>query len=388
MLLELEDVSVRYRKIEAVKGITIGVEEGEIVTLIGANGAGKSTTLRAISGLERLSGGEIRLEGKRIDGTSPEKIAELGIAHVPEGRRVFPMMTVRENLEMGAYLRKDGDALRADFEDVFRRFPRLQERANQLAGTLSGGEQQMLAMGRALMSKPNVILMDEPSLGLSPIMCREIARIIRALHTEKRTIVLVEQNARLALALAQKGYVMETGRIVLEGPAADLRETAAVRAAVEPWGRRSIRWTVKSRRDAAAAAWHAESVVRFCCSTYRGAIAGVRANEDSLIVITADVSGDEPLDARLAILRDAPKDGRGPREKVRLRSFQTWRKWRHPRPGSFCHTSPRPPETFPTSAHPLGPLGPPPVVISSWHAERSRKRLGALDSLNGRHLYR
>ena len=228
MLLELEDVSVRYRKIEAVKGISIGVEEGEIVTLIGANGAGKSTTLRAISGLERLSGGEIRFDGKRIDGASPEKIAGLGVAHVPEGRRVFPMMTVRENLEMGAYLRKDGDALRADFEDVFRRFPRLQERASQLAGTLSGGEQQMLAMGRALMSKPNVILMDEPSLGLSPIMCREIARIIRALHSENRTIVLVEQNARLALALAQKGYVMETGRIVLEGPASDLRENDKV----------------------------------------------------------------------------------------------------------------------------------------------------------------
>ena len=228
MLLELDNISVRYRKIEAVKGISIAVSEGEIVTLIGANGAGKSTTLRAISGLERLSGGEIRLGGKRIDGASPERIAGLGIAHVPEGRRVFPLMTVRENLEMGAYLRKDAAALRADFDDIFRRFPRLQERTSQLAGTLSGGEQQMLAMGRALMSRPDVILMDEPSLGLSPIMCREIARIIRTLHTEKRTIVLVEQNARLALALAQKGFVMETGRIVLEGPAADLRENDQV----------------------------------------------------------------------------------------------------------------------------------------------------------------
>ena len=228
MLLELKDVSVRYHKIEAVKGISLGIEEGEIVALIGANGAGKSTTLRAISGLERLSAGEIRLEGKRIDGASPEKIAELGVAHVPEGRRVFPMMTVRENLEMGAYLRKDGDALRADFDDVFRRFPRLHKRARQFAGTLSGGEQQMLAMGRALMSRPNVILMDEPSLGLSPIMCREIARIIRTLHTERRTIVLVEQNARLALALAQRGFVMETGRIVIEGPASDLRENDQV----------------------------------------------------------------------------------------------------------------------------------------------------------------
>ncbi len=228
LLLELDDISVRYNKIEAVKGISIGVEEGEIVTLIGANGAGKTTTLRAISGLERPSTGEIRFEGARIDHASPERIAELGIAHVPEGRRVFPMMTVRENLEMGAYLRKDADGLRADYEDVFTRFPRLKEREKQLAGTLSGGEQQMLAMGRALMSGPSVILMDEPSLGLSPIMCREIARIIRALHQDGRTIVLVEQNARLALALAQKGYVMETGRIVLEGPAQELRQNDEV----------------------------------------------------------------------------------------------------------------------------------------------------------------
>jgi branched-chain amino acid transport system ATP-binding protein len=211
-----------------VRGISIGVEEGHIVTLIGANGAGKTTTLRAISGLERPSSGEIRLNGRRINGVAPEKIAELGVAHVPEGRRVFPYMTVRENLEMGAFLRKDADGLRADFEDVFTRFPRLKEREKQLAGTLSGGEQQMLAMGRALMSKPRVILMDEPSLGLSPIMCREIARIIRGLHEEGRTIVLVEQNARLALALAQKAYVMEIGRIALEGPAAELRENDEV----------------------------------------------------------------------------------------------------------------------------------------------------------------
>ena len=228
MLLELDDVSVHYQKIAAVRGITIGVEEGQIVTLIGANGAGKTTTLRAISGLERPSAGEIRLGGQRINGMAPERIAELGIAHVPEGRRVFPYMTVRENLEMGAFLRKSGTELRDDYEDVFTRFPRLKERQRQLAGTLSGGEQQMLAMGRALMSKPRIILMDEPSLGLSPIMCREIARIIRRLHEEGRTIVLVEQNARLALALAQKAYVMETGRIALEGPAAELRENDEV----------------------------------------------------------------------------------------------------------------------------------------------------------------
>ncbi len=228
LLLELDNVSVHYQKIAAVRGITIGVGEGEIVTLIGANGAGKTTTLRAISGLERPSAGEIRLRGQRINGMAPERIAELGIAHVPEGRRVFPYMTVRENLEMGAFLRKSGTELRNDYEDVFTRFPRLKEREKQLAGTLSGGEQQMLAMGRALMSKPKVILMDEPSLGLSPIMCREIARIIRRLHEEGRTIVLVEQNARLALALAQKAYVMETGRIALEGPAAELRENDEV----------------------------------------------------------------------------------------------------------------------------------------------------------------
>ena len=228
LLLELDNLSVHYKKIAAVRGISLGVEEGEIATLIGANGAGKTTTLRAISGLERPSSGEIRFKGESINGAAPEHIAELGIAHVPEGRRVFPFMTVHENLEMGAFLRKGGSELRADYEGVFTRFPRLKERAKQLAGTLSGGEQQMLAMGRALMSKPTVILMDEPSLGLSPIMCREIAKIIRSLHQEGRTIVLVEQNARLALALAQKGYVMETGTIALEGPAAELRKNDEV----------------------------------------------------------------------------------------------------------------------------------------------------------------
>lgn len=228
LLLELDNLFVHYKKIAAVKGVSMGVEEGQIVTLIGANGAGKTTTLRAISGLERPSAGEILFRGQRIGGAPPERIATLGIAHVPEGRRVFSAMTVRENLEMGAFLRNDHDALRLDFVDIFARFPRLREREKQMAGTLSGGEQQMLAMGRALMANPSVILMDEPSLGLSPIMCREIAKIIRSLHQEGRTIVLVEQNARLALALAQWGYVMETGRIALEGPAMELRENEAV----------------------------------------------------------------------------------------------------------------------------------------------------------------
>ena len=228
MLLELKDVWIHYRKVAAVQGISISVEEGEIVTLIGANGAGKSTTLRTISGLKRVTSGEIEFAGERIDRTAPENVTKLGIAHVPEGRHVFPYMSVLENLEMGAYLRTDKAAISKGYEEVFEHFPRLKERRKQQAGTLSGGEQQMLAMGRALMNDPKLILMDEPSLGLSPILCREIAKIIRDLHQAGRTIVLVEQNARLALALAQKGYVMETGKIALEGPASELRENDEV----------------------------------------------------------------------------------------------------------------------------------------------------------------
>ena len=229
MLLALKDVWIHYRKVAAVRGISISVEEGEIVTLIGANGAGKSTTLRTISGLKRVSAGEIEFAGERIDRVAPEIITKMGIAHVPEGRHVFPFMSVVENLEMGAYLRKDKAAIERGYEEVFEHFPRLKERRKQQAGTLSGGEQQMLAMGRALMTDPKLLLMDEPSLGLSPILCREIAKIIRDLHQAGRTIVLVEQNARLALALAQKGYVMETGKIALEGPAKELRENDDVK---------------------------------------------------------------------------------------------------------------------------------------------------------------
>lgn len=229
MLLELDNVTVHYHKVAAIKGISLAVAEGEIVTLIGANGAGKSTTLRAISGLERPSEGEIRFADQKIDRLAPEKITKLGIAHVPEGRRVFPQMTVMDNLEMGAYLRTDKQDVLRSYQEIFAHFPRLEERRNQLAGTLSGGEQQMLAIGRALMSSPRILLMDEPSLGLSPVMCREIAKIIRDLHKAGRTIVLVEQNARLALALAQKGYVLETGRIALEGRAKDLRENEQVK---------------------------------------------------------------------------------------------------------------------------------------------------------------
>lgn len=229
MLLELKHTAVHYGKVEATRDISIQVEEGSVVTLIGANGAGKSTTLRMISGLVRPSSGEVLFEGNSITELPPEEITGIGIAHVPEGRHVFPQMTVMENLEMGAYLRKDPKEIARNIELVFSHFPRLKERVNQAAGTMSGGEQQMVAMGRALMSSPRLILMDEPSLGLSPIMCQEIAHIIKEIHSQGSTIVLVEQNARLALALADYGYVLETGDIALEGKAADLREDDEVR---------------------------------------------------------------------------------------------------------------------------------------------------------------
>lgn len=232
MLLEVKDITVHYFKVAAVRNISIAVEDGRIATLIGSNGAGKTTTLRAISGLKHPTSGEIRFKGERIDNLPPHKINALGMAMVPEGRRVFPQMTVLENLLTGAYLRKDKNAVQKDLEEVvFRHFPRLKERTNQAAGTLSGGEQQMLAMGRALMSAPDLLLLDEPSLGLSPIMCGEIAKIIRDIHNEGRTVILVEQNARLALALAQHAYVIETGDIVLSGPAEQLRQDDSVRKA-------------------------------------------------------------------------------------------------------------------------------------------------------------
>jgi branched-chain amino acid transport system ATP-binding protein len=230
LLLEVKDTTVHYHKVAAVRNISINVEDGEIVTLIGSNGAGKTTTLRAISGLKHPSAGEILYNGQRIDKLPPYKINALGIAMVPEGRLVFPQMTVLENLLMGAFLRKDKVDIQKDLEQVvFRHFPRLKERTKQTAGTLSGGEQQMLAMGRALMSAPKLLLLDEPSLGLSPIMCGEIAQIIRDIHAEGRTVILVEQNARLALALAQHAYVIETGDIVLSGPAEELQENDNVK---------------------------------------------------------------------------------------------------------------------------------------------------------------
>ena len=229
MLLSIKNACVNFGKVSAIENVSIDVEAGTIVALIGANGAGKSTTLRAISGLKQPSSGEIWFKGERIDHLSPEEITVRGIAHVPEGRRVFPYMTVLENLEMGAFARNDRAGIAIDLEKVFNHFPRLRQRRKQAAGTMSGGEQQMLAMGRALMSGPEVILMDEPSLGLSPILCQEIAKIIKEIHADGRTVVLVEQNARLALSLAQKGYVLETGSVVLEDEARALLNNDKVR---------------------------------------------------------------------------------------------------------------------------------------------------------------
>jgi branched-chain amino acid transport system ATP-binding protein len=231
MLLELKGLNVHYSKVHAITDISIQIDEGQIVTLIGANGAGKSTTLRTISGLKRATTGSVWFDGQRIDKLAPEKIVRLGIAHVPEGRQVFPDLSVNENLITGAYLRKDKDGIAKNLEEVHEHFPILKERRNQRAKTLSGGEQQMLAMGRALMSNPRLILMDEPSLGLSPVMVQEVAKIIREINAKGVPVVLVEQNAELALSLASYGYVLETGRIALEGKAEDLHENEHVRHA-------------------------------------------------------------------------------------------------------------------------------------------------------------
>ena len=232
MLLEVKDITAHYYKVPAVRNISITVENNEIATLIGSNGAGKTTILRTISGLKHPTTGQIHFKGQRIDKLPSHQINALGIAMVPEGRRVFPQMTVLENLLVGAFLRKDKNGIQKDLDEVvFRHFPRLQERTNQAAGTLSGGEQQMLAMGRALMSAPKLLLLDEPSLGLSPIMCGEIGKIIRNIHSDGKTVILVEQNARLALALAQHAYVIETGNITLSGPADELRNNDNVKKA-------------------------------------------------------------------------------------------------------------------------------------------------------------
>jgi branched-chain amino acid transport system ATP-binding protein len=231
MLLEINDVHVHYHKVAALKGIDMEVPDDGIVTIIGANGAGKSTTLRAISGLVGISKGAIVFAGKRIDGLAPEKIVALGIAHVPEGRRVFPGLTVEENLRTGAFLRHDHTEVAKDLDEVFQHFPRLKERRKQWARSLSGGEQQMLAIGRALMPRPKMLILDEPSMGLSPVMVQEIARIVRDIVHRGVPVVLVEQNAELALRLARFAYVLETGSIALQGPAHELHDNAHIRRA-------------------------------------------------------------------------------------------------------------------------------------------------------------
>ena len=231
MLLEVRNATVHYHKVTALRGVSLDVPEGSVVTIIGANGAGKSTLLRAISGLEKLSEGEIRFGGERIDGTLPEKVVALGIAQVPEGRRIFPDLTVQENLNTGAYLRRDHARVARDLDGVFEHFPRLKERRRQWARTLSGGEQQMLAIGRALMSNPKLLLLDEPTMGLSPVLVQEMARIIAEIHERGVPVVLVEQNAELALRLADYAYVLETGSVALHGPASELHENDHVRRA-------------------------------------------------------------------------------------------------------------------------------------------------------------
>jgi branched-chain amino acid transport system ATP-binding protein len=231
MLLEIRGVHVHYHKVAALKGIDMEVPEDGIVTIIGANGAGKSTTLRAISGLVRISQGEILFAGVRIDRLPPEKIVALGIAHVPEGRRIFPDLTVEENLGTGAFLRSDKAGIAEDLDEVYHHFPRLKERRKQWARSLSGGEQQMLAIGRALMSRPKMLVLDEPSMGLSPVMVQEIARIVRDIVARGVPVVLVEQNAELALRLARYAYVLETGSIALQGPAHELHDNAHVKRA-------------------------------------------------------------------------------------------------------------------------------------------------------------
>ncbi len=229
-LLEINDIHTYYGAIHALRGVTMHVDEGEIVTLIGSNGAGKSTTLRSVSGLLRPRKGEITLRGKRIDGLRPHEIVELGVSQSPEGRRVFARMTVHENLEMGAYSRRT-KVPTSDFDHVYDLFPRLRERTAQRAGTLSGGEQQMLAIGRALMAAPRVLLLDEPSMGLAPILVEQIFDIIKMINSEGTTVLLVEQNALMALAIAHRGYILQTGEIVLTDQASALATNAAVREA-------------------------------------------------------------------------------------------------------------------------------------------------------------
>lgn len=230
MLLQVEDIHVFYGSIHAIKGVSFSVDEGEIVTLIGANGAGKSTVLNTVSGLLRSKTGSIHFKGENISSVEPHKIVQRGLAQVPEGRRIFLQMTVQENLEMGAYTQPNA-GIAADIERVYEQFPRLKERRRQISGTLSGGEQQMLAMGRALMSHPKLLMLDEPSMGLAPLLVEQIFEIITRLHKSGTTVLLVEQNAQMALSIADRAYVLETGKISLSGTGAELIQSDSVRRA-------------------------------------------------------------------------------------------------------------------------------------------------------------
>jgi len=230
MFLDVKNLNVYYGAIHALQGISFHIDEGEIVTLIGANGAGKSTTLRTISGLLRARSGSVNFKGTDITTMAAERIVRQGVSHVPEGRKIFAPLTVHENLEMGAFTRNDKEEIKGTMERVFRSFPRLKEREKQLGGTLSGGEQQMLATGRGLMSRPSLILLDEPSMGLSPIMTEEIFKIIKEINAEGTSILLVEQNALMALSIAHRAYVLETGRIVLEGDAREVLNNPQVKS--------------------------------------------------------------------------------------------------------------------------------------------------------------
>ncbi len=230
-MLEVKDLYVNYGAVEAIKGISFTVKPGEIVTLIGANGAGKTTTLHTISGLTKAKSGSITYNGVDLLKTEPSKIITYGIAHVPEGRHIFPEMSVEDNLQMGAYISKNKDQIAESLKDVYEKFPRLKERRKQLAGTLSGGEQQMLAVGRALMSKPSIILMDEPSMGLSPLLVKEVFAIIKEIHEAGITVLLNEQNAKMALSIADRAYVLETGTISIGGNAQDLLNDERVKKA-------------------------------------------------------------------------------------------------------------------------------------------------------------
>lgn len=230
-LLEIKDLEVNYGVIKAIKGVSFDVNEGEIIALIGANGAGKTTILHTITGLIQAKKGSIVFDGKELTKTPPHKIVSMGMAHVPEGRRIFQQLSVLENLKLGAYTRKDKSEIASTLKMVYERFPRLEERKNQVAGTLSGGEQQMLAMGRALMSKPRIISMDEPSMGLSPLLVSEIFDIIKVINESGTTVLLVEQNAKKALSIADRAYVLETGKITLSGDAKDLINDESVKKA-------------------------------------------------------------------------------------------------------------------------------------------------------------